>query len=371
MGRSVRCDSNYFLLQREDQPAALEALREFLRECPGDFRLQGELVADDLVSALAIGDWHARVDEHGDIIGLGYGGDYPPRATDDFPVSFFRAVAPFVQYGSFFRKIEEDPALTLLCLKRGDCSYRRRAPGVRLEQRGEPPLVRAGESVVVELVLHGCGVSEGVVELQSGHSTQVEYEFESRRVPIDDIGRVKLTLRPGAADPVTFGVSMTLDGVDQFDAAIAIRAAAPPEQADTLHEVIASKSPLDQAERSAVIVANDLPLALQALRRYATRYAERSGAEFLRNVLSAPDLQAALRAAELETALTGDGDVHGFRFIGSRLPGYERYLSGLFASLRAVVQGDTWFSIAYAHDPKHWVHFSYEWGEPSRNLWER
>lgn len=61
----------------------------------------------------------------------------------------------------------------------------------------------------------------------------------------------------------------------------------------------------------------------------------------------------------------------GVRFVGKRLPCYERYLFGLFAALRGVVVTDTSFGLVYAHDPEHRVLLSYEWRVPSRDVWDR
>jgi hypothetical protein len=53
MGVLLVCESTEFLLQREDHAAALAALRDHLRENQGNFRLDGELAADDLADDLA------------------------------------------------------------------------------------------------------------------------------------------------------------------------------------------------------------------------------------------------------------------------------------------------------------------------------
>jgi hypothetical protein len=346
-------------------------LKDYLLECPGDFRLDGPLVADDLVTAFRIGHWWADVGEHGDIVGLTYAGDdHPPESEDDFPISIFGTLAPFVRYGSFLRQIEGDAALMWHRLGRGENVYYRREPGVRLRQLGEPPVVRPGESAIVDFHLDGYGTYDAV-EIGCSHSTQVSYEFEDRRVEIGRTARVRVTVRPGAADPVALYVCMSVHGVDQFDGTIVVRADTSADEADAIREVIATESPLDQGFQYPAVRATDLPEAHEALRRYAVRHADRPGAEFLRGVLDAPDIRSALRAAELETGYSDTGDLLGLRFAGARLPGYERYLWGLFASLRGIVQQDPWFKIAYADDPAHWVRFAYDWNEPSRDLWER
>ncbi len=376
MGTLVTVTSRHFLLQREDHAAALEAVRDFVRRHPADFRsTTGELKATDLTAALADGDWVATADEHGDLVALSYGGDkVPPDATDDFPMSFFEALAPFVQHAHLFRWVEGRTALMSHSLGRRGNTYTVREPGVALEQVGAPPLVRPGETAVVELRVAGHG-AEGVVRnIGSSHSTQLDHRVESRDVPIGGTCRVHVTPQRGAADPAALYLSCDLDGADQFDAEVRVQVDAPREQTDALHEVVASLSPLDperRSNRSPFLAAADAKAALERLKRYAARHTGKPGAEFLAGVLKARGLAAAFRAAQLECELTSGRAALGVRFTGDRLPGYERYLFGLFASLRGLVQGDPWFRVVYAHDPSREVVFSYEWGEPSRDLRER
>ena len=370
MGTMVVFDSHEFLLQREDQPAAHAALLAHLEDCPGD--LEGDLDSPDLVTLLRSGWWFPDVDEHGDIVGLSYGGDkYPRDATDDFPMSILEAIAPFVRHGRCLRWIEGDAGLSQHHLGRGRNIYYRRYPGVRLTQLGDVPALRPGVSVDVEFRLDGYGTVDGaVVELGCPHSTQVSGVFDPPSVPVGGTGTVRLTLRDAAADPVAYWVSLTLDGTDLFDTALRLRVAPAPEH-DVAHEVVATESPLDNGSASTVVEAKDLPFLLEVLRRYARRHADRPGAAFLRDVLAAPDLPGALRAAGLEAGFGDGGEVQGFRFTATRLPGAERYLMGLFASMRGVVQSDPAFKVAYAHDPDHWVVIGYDWDEPSRHIWSR
>jgi hypothetical protein len=370
MGTMVVFDSADLLLQREDQPAALEALRAHLEECPGD--LNGDPGSPDLVSLLRSGAWVTDVDEHGDIVGLRYGGDqYPRDATDDFPMSILEALAPFVRHGRCFRWIEGDAGVSEHHVGRGRNVYYRRAPGARLTQLGDEPVLRPGTPVDVRFRLDGYGTGDGaVVELGCPHSTQVSGVFDPPSLAVGETGTVRLTLYGAAAEPVAYRVSMTLDGTDLFDTALRVRVAPAPEH-DVAHEVVATESPLDNGFPSTVVEAGDLPFLLEVLRRYARRHADRPGAAFLRDVLAAPDLPGALRAAHLEAGFGAGGEVLGFRFTGTRLPGRERYLMGLFASMRGVVRSDPAFKVAYAHDPGHWVVIGYDWGEPSRHVWDR
>lgn len=372
MGTLVSVDSTHFLIQREDQPAALEALRAFVRMCPDDFRsATGELQATTLKAALLEGHWHATEDEHGDLVELVYGGDkVPPNATDDFPMSLFEVLAPFVQHGHLFRTMEGWPALLSHSLGLGKSVYRAREPGVRLEQAGKPPRVQPGQTVVVELTACGYGThaKSRVTDVSSSHSTQLSYRVETETLNIGDTCRVHVTPDPDARDPAVLYLSMNLDGVDQFDSAVRIIVDAPPEQTDVVHEVVATQCPFDYPNPpSAVVSAANVPAALTRLQRYAARHAGRPGAGFLEGVLAAPDLASALRAAQLEASLDAAGGLLGVRFVGSKLPGYERYLFGLFASLRGLVQNDPWFGLCYGHAPHRQVRIGYDWGEPSRN----
>ena len=374
MGTMVVFDSTELLLQREDQPAALAALRAHLLDCPGDLESHADGGSDrpDLVTLLRSGAWVVDVDEHGDIVGLSYGGDkYPRDATDDFPMSILEALAPSVRHGRFFRWIEGDAGVSEHHVGRGRNIYYRRAPGVRLTQLGDVPVLRPGVSVDVRFRLDGYGTADGaVVELSCPHSTQVSGVFDPPAVPVGGTGTVRLTLYEGAAEPLAYWVSLTLNGTDLFDTALRLRVAPAPEH-DPAHEVLAAESPLDNGFPSTVVEAKDLPFLHEVLRRYARRHADRPGAAFLRDVLAAPDLPGALRAAGLEAGFGEGGEVQGFRFTASRLPGAERYLMGLFASMRGVVRSDPAFKVAYAHDPDHWVVIGYDWSEPSRHVWDR
>jgi len=57
------------------------------------------------------------------------------------------------------------------------------------------------------------------------HTSQASYEFFSREVPVNANGRIRVTIAPGAADPITLCVSLELDDVDLFDADITVRVA--------------------------------------------------------------------------------------------------------------------------------------------------
>src|SRR5262245_28552985 len=142
MGIELVVESTDFLLQREDQPAALAALKSYLDQVPGDFRLDGPLEVATLVEAFEIGYWRAEVDEHGDIVGLLYDLGYPPDANDDYPMSILGALAPFVRHGHFLRWTEGDRSLDSHHVGRGRNIYHRRSPGVWLRQVGQPPAVR-------------------------------------------------------------------------------------------------------------------------------------------------------------------------------------------------------------------------------------
>jgi hypothetical protein len=139
---------------------------------------------------------------------------------------------------------------------------------------------------------------------------------------------------------------------------------------------------LDDEERIALgvplgedIAAADLPRAQEALRRYAARHRRRPGAGFLNEVLAAPDLRGALAAAGIGYEPTVTGGLAGFRLLGDELPGDERYLWGLFASLEGIVTGEPGFRFALAGDPGQWIEYQYwwhldshEWGSPTRTL---
>ncbi|MBL8958124.1 MAG: hypothetical protein JNK82_45550 [Myxococcaceae bacterium] len=371
MGTMIGVTSHHFLLQREDHAEALAALREFVRRHPADFRSTGELRAADLAAALDEGGWAARVDEHGDVVALDYAGDKaPPDASDDFPMSFFEVLAPYVKHGRLFRWVEGRPAFMCHSLGQGANTYSLREPGIELRQVGPPPLVKPGASVEIEFKVHGHGVSDGTVTIEATHSTQVDYQMLSREVPIGGSGRIRVTPVAGAANPVALYVSARLGDIDQFDLGLQLRVDTPAEQADGLHDVIAASSPLDDGREYPFFGAKKVPAALECLKRYAARYAGRPGAEFLSGVLEAQGLAAAFRAAQLECKVSPEGAPLGVRFIGARLPGCERYVFGLFASLRGLVTQAPWFRVRYAHDPARDVCLSYEWGEPARDLRE-
>lgn len=366
--------STEFLLQREDHAAALAAVKEHVRNSPGDFRLDegDELAADDLVEALTIGEWLTEVDGHGDIVRLAYGGDkYPPDASDDdFPMDLLEALAPFVRHGRFFRWTEGDPFVCSHTVGRGRNVYRRLQPGVRLVQLGEPPVARPGEPVDVEFRIDDYGASEGaVVRLESSHSSQARHEFAAHDVPVGGTGRVRLTLEPGAADPVAFSVSLRVDGVDVGDTDLVVRVAPDPAH-DMMPEVVARESSLDVG-RSRIVPAAGVAAAFEAVRRYAVRHSGLVGAEFLGDAARATDLRTALLAAGIGTEFNDAGDVEGFRFVGDRLPGHERHVYGVFAAMRGLVEQGPWIHLAYAHDPDRWVRLAYSWGTPGRDLWGR
>jgi hypothetical protein len=111
--------------------------------------------------------------------------------------------------------------------------------------------------------------------------------------------------------------------------------------------------------------------ALRQFRRYADRYQDRPGAEFLRSVAAAPDLVAAFAAADIEATVDDEG-LCAWRFTADRLPGHERYLAGLLWSLEGLLAAsDCAVIVAYRHQPERWVWIGFEWGNPSRSFTDR
>ena len=370
MGTSVSVVSTDFLLQREDIPAAFEALRSFARECPADLRSEdGHLVGATLVEALQNAHWRATTDEHGDITSLVHTGDkVPPDATDDYPMALFEVLAPFVRYGHFVRSMD-GAALTFHTLGRGTNTYRERSPGVWLRQCGAPPALAEGVETVIELEVVVPGRDDATVSVEVTHSTQIDHRFEAVTLSLGERARLFVTPRSGAADPIALFVTGVVDDVDSFD--YPVRVVAPAREPRALPaRVIATASSVDSGDGSVVVRARDLDEALRAMKRYAIRHEDPPGAAFLHGVLDAPDLAAAFRCAGIACSMS-DAGVHGFRLVAPELPGEERYVFGLWASLRGIVEGDPWFELTYEHDPDTNVLFSYEWGVPGRSSFPR
>jgi hypothetical protein len=370
-------ESVRLLLQREDQPAALAALRDHLEECPNDVDPPGVPKADDLVTALTAADWDVTVDEHGDIVGLRYLVDKAPRdSTETFPYYLLYALAPYIRYGKFARWEEQDAGLSLFVVGRRErlreIHHRRAA---RLVQLGGPSTVPTNGSVEVAFRVAGYGVADGDPVRVEANSTQADCALDAAHVPAGGTGRMRITQRPGALDPLDVRVRLDAGNGALFEEQIACRLEPGP---DTIRKVVAQDSPLDDPEWSADgddIPGNWFPAAHEALRRYAVRYGDRPGARFLRAVADASDVHGALRAAGLEMGPTNSGGAAGFRFVADELPGYERYFWGLFAALEGSYAGESGFRLAFADDPGTWVEYAsyyrsgcYEWGQPWRWL---
>jgi len=372
----VECRS--FRLEREDHDAALEAVRALAREAPTEVSLADAVAAaTDVRSALNAAGWNTRVDQHGDIVELSPMGDTVPTDSDCWPEALLRRLAPYARFGEFRQTHEGWPDITTYQYRGGRLHHRECEHGIELIQVGQPPLCAPGDTVQVEFQIRTRRAEPVPVRVDGAYFTQVSAAVQTPTVTAGDRGAVAVTVAPGAADPAGLYLSVGVDGEycdndSCSEAEIRVAVRQPAGERDGVHEVVAADSPLDHGNPPSLpIPTGAFDVAVRALRRYASRHRDRPGAGFLRAVAAAPDLIGALRVAGLEPEISDRG-LHGVRFTAPRLPGYERYLAGLFWSLRDFGPGGAlWFGLAYAHAPDRWVRVGFNVAEPERTLADR
>jgi len=368
------------LVQREDQPAVLTALQELARELSSQFHNPGAvLAATDLVAALDANYWCTEVDEHGDLVGLIWGIErYPAKAYEEWPDTVLKAFAPHARFGTFHVSIEGSREIEWHFFEDGAVRRRILKTGIEVVATGPVPPTPPGGAVTVEVTARTNGLfpfdeSERIA-LSIEHDTQVSARLRTPETPPDapswqgvtvapnGTAQLEVTVEPGAADPVVVYLGIP-DEVVSFPVHIPILA--PPEEAD---EVIETQAGF---RASLIMPAERFGEALRQFRRYADRYQDRPGAEFLRSVAAAPDLVAAFAAAGIEATVDAEG-LWAWRFTADRLPGYERYLAGLLWSLEGLLAtSDCAVIVAYPHQPDRWVWIGFEWGNRSRNFTAR
>jgi hypothetical protein len=368
VGVLVTFESKEMLLQREDFPAALRALKK----CANEF-YDPEAVrrAKDLQGALKAADFVSQLDAHGDLVGLHYAGDkVPSSASDDWPGGFMVAWKKWLRASRFHRAMEGTRRRTFFAdrgVVRAQDQYdsERR----RFEQIGADPRCRPGEQADVSF--------RYVSDFEDdAAAVEVPKPSDDGALSIDFTPR---TMRPGDEARATLRVRDGRDGYGQTES-VFLHASAPPdvlvrgflgvavdlpEDLDTVHTIVAHTS--SPQWLGTYLPSKKAKAALEDMHRYAARNANAPGGAFLTAVAEAKTVDDALGAAGFEPT-RGGGHITSLAFTGDRLAGSERLVIGFlraFAGLTTTRLGE--LRVAYAAIPDWWTVFSLAHGDVTRS----
>jgi hypothetical protein len=121
MGVLVTFESTAMLLQHEDFPAALRALKKLVKDASGSFRDAVAVArAKDLRTALTAAELASEVDAYGDLVAIRYVGEkLPAGASDEFPEELLFAWKKLLRGGRFERWTEGSSRTRVLWVDRG------------------------------------------------------------------------------------------------------------------------------------------------------------------------------------------------------------------------------------------------------------
>lgn len=363
MGVLATFESEALLLQREDFPAALRALKKIAKDIPDYFHDAAAIVkAKDLRAALAAAELAHEVDEHGDLVRLTYAGDKLPKGADDeWPDRLILGWKKLFRDAKFVCWIEGTPK-RVFWADRGVVRARERveADTRRFENCAAEPRCRPGEGGELSFRYLPRDGGESVVNVQvSAGSGPYEIDFAERAMqPGEEATAVVRVREDGARYPDRNAFSVTgTEGKGTVRGHVWLTIDIPRDE-DALHEIVAK----DSSERwsGTYLHAKNREKALEDVHRYAARHSTSPGGAFLAEVAKAENIVDALRAAGLEPALEGD-HVRGVSFSGDRLVGSERHLLGLLRSFAGLVPRGPFhvreLRVAYAATPGWWIKF--------------
>jgi hypothetical protein len=361
VGVLVTFESRRLLLQREDFPAALRALKKRAKENPDSFH-DAEAVTRtrDLASALQAADFAATFDEHGDLRGLSYVGEKLPRgADDDFPRFLLDAWKKLLHDSRFDRWIE-GTIMRHFSVSRGKVRAQDWTPPQRrLEQVGAPSRCRPGESIdvsfrYVSTIADDDVVCETVRDPKAWVSSgALVVEYDLRKMRPSDVTTVRAHLREDASQyewDESCTISGSANGASMTGWITVL--ADTGDDLDDAPSIVATESSF----RGAFSSGRAAEAALEDMKRYAVRHATEPGGAFLAQVAAAGDIATALQAAGFAA------DPEKLAFSADRLPGSERHVLDLLRSFAAVTDADGEVRLAYASSPQWWTSFDYRKG---------
>ena len=363
MGVLVTFESTRLLMQREDFPAALRALKKLAKDSSDFFHdAAGVVRCKDFASALAAAEFPGTFDEHGDLVSLRFVGDKLPQGgSDDFPDQLMVAWKKLFRDTIFDRWIE-GTAPRRFWIDRGTVRSQEWAqPRRHFEQVGPVPRCRPGDRVEIAFrYLSTIEDDVAAVQVRTGlHYPPCHIEFAPRKMHPGEAASLVVCVDERAdryeedLQFVVYGdegnisirgwISLTLDVEDDLDQA---------------HAIVAIES---SAWNGVYLPEKKCATALEDVLRYAARHGASPGADFLRRVASATDIGLALREAGFEPAPT-HGAVRSLSFAGNRLPGSERFVIGLLRSFAALTQATGAVRLAYASSPRWWTALEFSKG---------
>lgn len=358
MGVLVTFESVQMLLQREDFPAALRALKKLAKDAPDVLFHDAPRVAKckDLASALVAAEFPGTFDEHGDLVGLRFvGGKLPPGATDDFPDHLLFAWKKHLRDGVFDRWIEGTREMRFF-VDRGTVRAMTRLPqDRRLEQIGPEPRCRPGDEVQLSFRYVSTSDTAAVPVRLSTPDEWCRAEFAERTMRPGEEATVVARIAERATFEERRGLILYGDGLRiHGHLMVTLDVEDDLEQA---HDVIATESPPNWWSGT-FVPAKKVATAVEDMHRYAARHATTAGGEFLARVGSATDIGAALREAGFEPTLEA-GAVQRLAFSAPRLPGRERFVLGLLRSFAGVTTATGQVRLAYASSPTWWTELAF------------
>jgi hypothetical protein len=349
-----------FLLEREDFPRALRALKRFAKELPDDLDAPEAVAkAKTLVDALDQAMWAPRVDDFGDLVGIDYQVDKAPHdATDYWPVPMLEVLAKAGARGRV--RFSADDYKCVFDLDHDGVSRYEISSSFALWVTG-PDRALPGESVALTLEA-GEQIADVPVTVKlypdwalTGQTGGITARFDATPMHAGETRTITLEFDGKARGGLTVYIEAG-EGRSYWSANIEPSA----EEIAKPWTVIDRRS---KADRRAMVPKGAIKKTCERLRRYAARNCEKPGAAFLRQIAEADSLDAALAIAGLELRTVGRDQE--LVFVADQLPGAERYFTQLLDLLAkpATRWSGVSFSLAFAEAPKLWREYSVSQGD--------
>lgn len=371
MGTIVEFGSTAMLLQREDFGPAYKALRKVaLRSSTHDPARVAD--AEDLLGLLDALDLVVTLDDHGDLVGLVYGGDKPPEgAPDDFPEPLVLALAKLLRDSRFERFVEGSTTSVRTSIDRGVVRTQTISRSLRrFQQLTAPPRLCVGQraDIVVRYVSSAAvTTSEPALSFRASDGGEPLVVRASRDLvqPGDEVV-VGVEVPVGRPVYRAEAISAGLYG----DGAATVRGHAelsldPSAPTDRPAEVL--DAGVDGASGE-LVGARAAPHALEALRRFARRVRRRDARSVAERIEGSPDLAGALTAAGFSVQAEGAA-VRAIAWDAPAAPWLEAELFDLvraFAPHTSAVGLELWRTLR--DDPSLRVCFAFARGRVTRLL---
>ena len=391
MGMLVEVWSTDFLLQKEDFPAALRALKKFAKESPAEiFDVAAVAAQKSLPDALRAALWEGELDEHGDIVGLRYMADkFSHDASDFAPGPFLEMLARFVIYGNvrysddygdgrWYRLRWSRVDWISMGGGRSEASKPRAifshddgpsdvAPGATVSFRVTlAPDSDGPRSLVFSYVESEFGQS---YRLSDARARAVVSALELDPSPFDpgETRTIKVTAAESARGPVCIHFQSNPKGPSDLSCSPRFHVPTPEEDAGAWKILRAQGT----SSRAQFVPPRFEKRAAELVRRYAVRHAHEPGGALLAPLAQATSLAEALALVGLE--ITYEKRRQCLQMRATELPGSERHFMGLLRALSnyADFHATGRLDIVFANRPEWHRIYTLRYGGQMEPVWWR